>query len=120
MNNKFELLEFVFNSVYVDLNYNKIYLTFTAGYVCLCGWCSHVVIRSLSVRLSRYPMWVWWDADNHNEVTMMCVLLFVLQVSMVRVWEGGRVTAMLLWGTVEVSTWHEYVGGTCGSCVWGS
>ena len=35
VNKHFELLEFVFNSVYVDLKYNEIYLTFTARFV----WC---------------------------------------------------------------------------------
>ena len=34
VNKQFELLEFVFNSVYVDLQYDEISLTFTAGYVC--------------------------------------------------------------------------------------
>ena len=53
VNKYVELLEFVFNSVYVDLKYNEIYLTFTAGYVCLC---SHVIVLGLSVRLSWYPM----------------------------------------------------------------
>ena len=56
VNNHFELLEFVFNSVYVDLKSNEISLTFTAGSVCLCGVCSHVVVLGLSVRLSRHPM----------------------------------------------------------------
>ena len=37
VNNPFELLEFVSESVYVDLQYDDIYLTFTAGPVCLCG-----------------------------------------------------------------------------------
>ena len=37
VNKHIELLEFVFNSVYVDLMYNDISLTLTAGYVCLCG-----------------------------------------------------------------------------------
>ena len=37
VNKQFEFLEFVFNSVYVDLQYNEIYLTFTAVSVCLCG-----------------------------------------------------------------------------------
>ena len=37
VNKQFGLLEFVFNSVYVDLKYNEICLTFTAGSVCLCG-----------------------------------------------------------------------------------
>ena len=56
VNKQFELLEFVFYSVYVDLQYDKIYLTFTAGYVSLCCVCSHVVVFCLSVRLSWYPM----------------------------------------------------------------
>ena len=49
---QFELLEFVFNSVYVDLKYNEISLTFTAGSVFLCGVCSYVVVLGLSMRLS--------------------------------------------------------------------
>ena len=49
VNKQFELLEFVFNSIYVDLKNNEIYFTFTAGYVCLCGVCSHVVVLGLSV-----------------------------------------------------------------------
>ena len=58
MNKQFEYLEFVFESVYVDLQYKEISVTFTAGYVCLCGVCSPVVV-GLSVRLSWYPMlWV--------------------------------------------------------------
>ena len=44
VNKQFELLEFVFDSVYVDLQYDEISLTFTAGYV----------------RLSWYPMWKRW------------------------------------------------------------
>ena len=58
MNKKFDLLEFVFDSVNVDLQY-EISLTFTAGGVCLCGVCSNVVVFGLSVRLSWYPMWMW-------------------------------------------------------------
>ena len=56
VNKQFELLEFVFDSVYVDLEYDKISLTFIAGYVCLCCVYSHVVVFGLSVRLSWYPM----------------------------------------------------------------
>ena len=33
VNKQFELLEFVFDSVYVDLQYDEIFLTFTAGSV---------------------------------------------------------------------------------------
>ena len=52
VNKQFELLEFVFDSVYVDLQFNEISLTFIAGYVCLCGVCSPVVVLGLSVRLT--------------------------------------------------------------------
>ena len=45
----FELLEFVFNSVYVDLKYNEISLIFNAGSVCLCGGYSHVLVLSMYV-----------------------------------------------------------------------
>ena len=59
MNKQFELLKFVSESVYVDLQCDEISRTFTAGYMCLCGVCSHVVVLRLSVWLSWYPMlWV--------------------------------------------------------------
>ena len=45
MTKQFELREFVFDSVYVALQYDEIYLTFTAGSVCLCG----VVVCGLCV-----------------------------------------------------------------------
>ena len=45
-----------FESVYVDLQYDEISLTFTAGPVCLCGVSSPVVVLGLFVRLSYYPM----------------------------------------------------------------
>ena len=60
VNKPFELLEFVFDSVYVDLQYDEIYLTFTAGSVFLCCVCGHVVVFVLSMRLSWYPMGMRW------------------------------------------------------------
>ena len=60
VNNQFELLEFVFDSVYVDLQYDKISITFTAGSASLYCVCSHVVVFGLFVRLSWYPMWIRW------------------------------------------------------------
>ena len=51
VNNQFELLEFVFDSVYVHLQYDEISLTFTAV---------SVVVFGLSVRLSWFPMWMRW------------------------------------------------------------
>ena len=52
VNKQFELLEFVSESVYVDLQYGEISLTFTAGPVCLYGVISPVVVLGLFVRLS--------------------------------------------------------------------
>ena len=52
VNKQFELLEFVSESVYVDLQYDEIPLSFTAGSVCLCGVSSLVVVLGLFGRLS--------------------------------------------------------------------
>ena len=52
VNKQLELLEFVSESVYVDLQYDEISLTFTVGSVCLCGVSSPVVVLGLFVRLS--------------------------------------------------------------------
>ena len=60
VNKQFELLEFVFDSVYVDLQYDEISLTFTTGSVSLCCICSGVVVFGVSVRLSWYPIWMRW------------------------------------------------------------
>ena len=51
VNKQFELLEFVFESVYVDLQYDEISHTFSVGSVSLCGVWSPVVVFGLSVRL---------------------------------------------------------------------
>ena len=54
VNRQFELLEFVFNSIYGDLTYNEISLTFTVV-VCVVMWLSLVYL----VRLAWYHMrWV--------------------------------------------------------------
>ena len=74
VNNQYEILEFVFNSIYVDLNSNEISLPFTVGSVCLCGVCSHVVILGVSVWFSLPPMWV----------RCLRLIVFVLHVSMMR------------------------------------
>ena len=52
VNKQFELLECVSESIDVDLQYDEISLTFTAGSVCLCGVSSPVVVLGLFVRLS--------------------------------------------------------------------
>ena len=56
VNKQFELFEFVCDSVYVDLQYDEISPTSTAGDVYLCGVCSPVVVLGLSVKLTWYPM----------------------------------------------------------------
>ena len=71
----------VVDSVYVDLQYDEISLTFTAGVV--------------SVVMVPY-------VDAVVAVTVMRVLLFVLHVYMLRECEGARVTAMLVWEMDEV------------------
>ena len=47
VNKLFQLIEFVLNSVYIDLQYNEIYLSYTVEFVC-----SHVVVLGQSMRLS--------------------------------------------------------------------
>ena len=46
------ILDFKYILYYVDLQYDEISLTFTAGYVCLCGVSSPVIVLGLFVRLS--------------------------------------------------------------------
>ena len=78
VNKQFELLEFVFESVYVALQYDEISLTFTAGSVCLCGVCSPVVVLGLLVVVVPYVV------GAVVAVTVMYVLLFVFHVCLLR------------------------------------
>ena len=89
VNKQFELLDFVFESVYVDLQYDGISLTFTAGFVCLCGVCSPWSVCEVVV--------VPYVMSTVVSVPVMHVLLFVL-----REYKGARVTVMLVWCPVEV------------------
>ena len=73
VNKQFELHEFVSESVYVDLQYDEIYLTFTAGSVCLCGVRSPVIVLGLFVVVP-------YVVSAVVAVTVMHVLLFVLHV----------------------------------------
>ena len=74
VNKQFELLEFVFDSVYVDMQYDEISLTFTIGSVCLCGVCSPWSVCEVVV--------VPYVLGAVVAVTVMHVLLFVLHVCM--------------------------------------
>ena len=78
VNKQFELLEFVFDSVYVDLQYDEIDLTFTAGSVSLYCVCEVVVVPYV---------------DAVVAVTHACLL---------RECDGARLMAMLVWGMDEV------------------
>ena len=73
MNKQFGLPEFVSESVYVDLQYDEISLTFTAGPVCLCGVSSPVVVLCEVVVVPNVVSAV-------VTVTVIHVLLFVLHV----------------------------------------
>ena len=91
---QFEFQEFVFDSVYVDLQYDDISLIFTGGSVCLYGVYSRVAL-GLFVRLIPYAV----------AVTVMRVLLFVFHVCMLRLCEGEKVTAMLVWWMEDMWLW---------------
>ena len=62
VNKQFELLE----SVYVDLQYDEISLTFAAGPVCLCGVNSPVVVLCCACDCCG-------DCDACNVVCVACV-----------------------------------------------
>ena len=88
VNKQFELLEFVFDSVYIDLQYVEISLTFTAGSVSLCCVCSRPWYVC-EVVVVPY-------VDSVVDVTVMRVLLFVLHVCLLREGDGARLTAMMV------------------------
>ena len=73
VNKQVELLEFVFESVYVDVQYDGISVTFT---VCLCGVCSPWSVCEVVV--------VPYVVGAVVAVTVMYVLLFVLHVCLLR------------------------------------
>ena len=113
VNKQFELLEFVFESVYVDLQYDEISLTFTAWSVCLCGVCSPVVGLGLSVRLS----WTLCcgcgccgDCDSCTVVCVVCVFAVIAYM------DGTRGSGVLASASdvLEMSV----VIGVGGVCVW--
>ena len=56
VNKQFELLEFVFDSVHVDLQYDEISFTFTVGSVSWYCVCSHVVVFGLLLLYAHQPM----------------------------------------------------------------
>ena len=74
VNKQFNLPRFVFDSVYVDLQYDEISLIFTAGSVCLCGVCSCVFVLGLFVMLLWYLNGCC-DCDACTVVCVACVLL---------------------------------------------
>ena len=76
-------------------------LTFTAGFVGLCGVCSRMV---------GLDLYVTYVVGAVFAVTVMHALLFVLHVCMLRDCQGARVTAMLVWGPGRCG---------CGECIYG-
>ena len=57
VNKQFELLECLFDSVYVDLQFDEVLSLLLLG---LCPCVVYVVVFCLSVKLSWYPMWMRW------------------------------------------------------------
>ena len=107
VNKQFELLEFVFDFVYVDLQYDEIFLTFTAWSVCLCGVCR----RPWSVCEVVVVPYV----DAVVAVTVVRVMLFVLHVWMHEFVGGMR-------GSCNASSTSDVlgvrgVGGVCEMCM---
>ena len=86
VNKQFELLEFVFDYVNVDMQYDEMSLTSTAGYVSLWCICSHLW------SVCEVVMVPYVDAV----FSVMRVLLLVLHVCMLRECDGARLTAMLV------------------------
>ena len=74
MNKQLELLEFVSESVYVDLQNDEISLTFTDGYVCLCSVSSPVVVIGLFCEVVVVPYAVSAVvAVDYDACTVVCV-----------------------------------------------
>ena len=84
--NQFELLEFDFDTVYVDLQYDEIFPTFTAGFVRLCGVCSPWSVCEVVV--------VPYVVGVVVAVNVMHILLFVLHGCMLRECEGDGNTGV--------------------------
>ena len=93
MNKQFELLEFVFDSVYVDLQYDERFLS-----LLLLGLCPSVVSVVMWSSLVCLLACRGTHVDAVVAVTVMRVLLFVLHVCILRKCDGARLTAMLVWG----------------------
>ena len=85
VNKQFELLEFVFNSVYVVQFYCWVCVLVLCLWSCGRLWyvCEFVVVPHV---------------DKTVAVTVMRVLLFVLHVCLLRECDGVRLTTMLMWG----------------------
>ena len=69
------------------------FLTFTAGFVCMCGVCSPVVVLGLSVRLSR-GCGCCGDCNSCIVVCVACVYAMIMC--------GCESDGMLVWGPGEV------------------
>ena len=100
VNEQFELLKFVFDSVYVDMQYDENSLTFTAGSVCLSGVYSPWYVSEVVV----VPYVV---------VTVMLVLLSVLHLGTLRECEGNGNAGV--WSGRGVAAVSAYMGCTRGS-----
>ena len=113
VNKQLELLEYVFEPVYVDLQYDEIYLTFTAGSVCLCGVCIPAVVHGLSARLRVTLSCGCGCCGDRDACTAVCVAC-VYAAKMSWCEDDGNVSVGSGGGVVAVSA---YMAGTRGSGV---
>ena len=90
-----------FNSVYVDVKYNYISLGLMLG-PCACVVCVVMSCHVMSCPLSVCEVVFVPYVDAVVVVTVMRVVLFLLDVCMLRQCESARLTEMLVWGTREV------------------
>ena len=102
VNRQFELLELVFDSAYVDLQYDAISLTFTAGFVSLFCVCSDVSVFDMSVRLPWYPMlWMRWLLWLWCVYCCLCFRYVCCESVIVRGWWQCCCGAWMKWGCGE-------------------
>ena len=94
VNKQFELLEFVFDFVYVDLQYLS-HFYYWVCIIVLCLWSCGRLWSVCEVVLVPY-------VDAVVDVTVMRVLLFVFHVCLLREGDSARLTSMLVSGMDEV------------------
>ena len=110
VNKQFELLElFLIPLMLTYLQYDEIYLTFTAGSVSLCWVCGHVVVFGLSVRLSWYPMWMRWLLRLWCVHCCLCCMCVCRESVVVRGWLKYKCGGWMRCGECRACGWYTWL-----------